>query len=264
MEMKINRQVVVSTLLIAGTAVTAYFLWKSKGGQDSKRINNDTGESKENSDSTIKRICKQCFLVKNALSKEEQIKIFAYITEKDKTDWNEYNNKPIPISGRSAKTLVLGENDIPTLRFEYNQESIINDLMISNVNNFLKENKEYVNIMDEFEFESFEYNHLSVGVIRYESPNGNFPLHIDHSNSIVYLLSIGCTCNFMVKGPTMEKRNDFKMDSGDILVFNATTKAKIVHGVKSIDNEETSPKFLSDKYPIMVNHRFGVQCRMQF
>merc|ERR1712062_334574 len=110
-----------------------------------------------------------------------------------------------------------------------------------------------------------KYDNVGMGVIKYSSPKGKFPPHIDHcKNSFVYLTSLGCTANFMVKTPCMEEKNVFKFNSGDFLVFDASTEAAILHGVLSIDDETTCPKELGNKFDVMKNHRFGVQCRVRF
>ena len=54
-------------------------------------------------------------------------------------------------------------------------------------------------------------------------------------NHITFCLSLGCTANFMVKGPNMSDKEVFKFNSGDMLVFDPSTEANILHEVKSID-----------------------------
>ena len=70
--------------------------------------------------------------------------------------------------------------------------------------------------------------------------------------------------NFMVKGPTMQTRFQFKFCSGDMLVFNASTEAAILHGVLSIDNGQSCPPELGDVFQKLRNHRYGVQTRSYF
>ena len=135
-----------------------------------------------------------------------------------------------------------------------------------------------------------------MSVIQYESPNGRFPAHIDHcKDSFVYLVSLGCTANFMVKGPNMEEKKYFRFNSGDMLVFNASSEAAILHEVVGIvgdtkdneiileqttttgnsleqthdqilaeDHDSSCPIALANTFPILQRHRYGVQCRVHF
>jgi hypothetical protein len=94
------------------------------------------------------------------------------------------------------------------------------------------------------------YKTLAMAVIQYELPTGRFPPHVDHcDDSFVFLTSLGCTATFMVKGPTMEAAKEFKLRSGDLLAFNASSKAAILHGVASIDEEGSGPEVLSRRFP---------------
>ena len=78
-------------------------------------------------------------------------------------------------------------------------------------------------------------------------------------------MSIGCTANFMVKPPNMRNKKVFKFKSGDLLIFNASTNAAIVHGVNSIDHISSHcPVQLTTKFKILQDHRIGVQCRVHF
>ena len=53
--------------------------------------------------------------------------------------------------------------------------------------------------------------------------------------------------------------------SGDLLVFDASTAAAILHSVESIDEAASSDgEALAAKFPVLERHRFGVQCRMYF
>ena len=108
--------------------------------------------------------------------------------------------------------------------------SIYDQLIIQKANTILSQQQQQQQQQNEKEKEDDEkmidrdhnrnckYDHLSVGAIRYAVPNGRFPEHIDHcgNNSWVYLLSLGCTANFVVKGPSMNKKKEFGFHSGDI------------------------------------------------
>merc|ERR1719203_1445101 len=85
-------------------------------------------------------------------------------------------------------------------------------------------------------FKLCDYESLSMATIRYEAPNGHFPPHVDHCNdSFVCLASLGRTANFMVRGPSMDAQRHFKFCSGDVLVFDASTEAALLHSCVSID-----------------------------
>lgn len=202
----------------------------------------------------IQVLDEECYLIRNLLGPEEQTRLFQYIQQRDKTPWDTLPRPMVP----SPKTLLFGENQ-PTIKFAFGEKSAVST-MVGKASQMLDRNQlgsgGGVNLG--------QYASLSMACIQYESPDGHFPPHIDHSNSFVFLLSLGCTANFMVKGPNMEARNNFKFHSGDMLVFNASTKAKILHGVMNIDGEETCPGWLATQFPVLKNHRYGVQCRMHF
>ena len=200
----------------------------------------------------------ECILIRKALRLEEQKTLFEYIQENDKTP--SFGNKPKPMVP-SPKTLILGE-DQPSLLYKYGQKSVIND-MVSKATKIL-EGKNF-QVINGFDI-SQKFTSLSMATIRYESPHGHFAPHIDHCNdSYVYLTSLGCTANFMVKGPTMDAQKHFKFHSGDLLIFNASTKAALLHSVVSIDTEgNEDATTLGKLFPSFLNHRYGVQCRVHF
>ena len=197
--------------------------------------------------SKVEIIDTECFLIRNALCLSEQWTLFKYIQSKDKTP----ATKPAMVP--SPKTLVLGDNGVPTLSFEFGEKSIINSL-IEKANKLMREAK----IPSKNNFQV--YKGISMATIKYESPNQKLPPHVDHVHGFVYLMSLGCAANFMVKGPSQKK--DFKFCSGDMLIFDSSTEAKILHGISSIDSTIKNEK-LCKHFPVMDNHRFGVQCRIQ-
>jgi len=195
---------------------------------------------------------KHCYLLRNALGTEEQLALFEHIQANDKTDWD----APRAMDP-SPKTLLLGESSDPCLKYEFGQESLINE-RICKSNDILNR---HLRIDD---VDLCKYTSITMAAIQYASPNGRFPAHIDHCNgSFVYLMSLGCAANFMVKGPNMECKKTFRFNSGDLLVFNASTEAAILHAVVSIvEGEESCPKELGSAFPILQKHRYGVQCRV--
>ena len=200
----------------------------------------------------IEVLDKECYLIRNALNIDEQENLFRYIQDNDKTPWDTLPGAMVP----APKTLTLNESGDPLLRYENGQSTVINET-IEKANIIMSRNS--------IKTEMSNYKSISMGAIQYSSPNGAFPPHVDHcKDSVVYLMSLGCTANFMVKGPNMEAKKVFKFNSGDLLIFNASTEANILHGVLSIDSEASSPIELVDKFKILQNHRYGVQCRLHF
>mmetsp|Transcript_18689 Transcript_18689/g.46252 ORF Transcript_18689/g.46252 Transcript_18689/m.46252 type:complete len:243 (-) Transcript_18689:2-730(-) len=218
----------------------------------------------------IEVIDTDCFLLCNLLSLDEQVQLFESIDCRDKTA--EYDMAPKACMYPSPKTLIFGRDDegvnIPLQVFESREKSIVHDLIISRGTNVL--NRQNVsNLTWNNRSKSLGNNDggfsIKMAVIRYmsESPNSKFPRHIDHCDgSYVYLTSLGCTARFLVKGPNMTEKRILEMRSGDVLIFNASTAAAIEHGVEGIDGSETCPVALGERCPVLQNHRYGVQCRV--
>eukprot|EP00927_Polykrikos_kofoidii_P027573 TRINITY_DN24204_c0_g1_i1.p1 TRINITY_DN24204_c0_g1~~TRINITY_DN24204_c0_g1_i1.p1 ORF type:complete len:261 (-),score=39.97 TRINITY_DN24204_c0_g1_i1:39-746(-) len=205
---------------------------------------------------TLEVLDTECILMRNLLTLEEQTRLFEYIQHHDKTP-SDLPRAMVP----SPKTLQLGEAGYPNIRYQAGQESVVN-AMVEKGAGVLQRNG--LNVMDGFDV--CQYNSLSMATIRYEAPDGRFPPHVDHCDeSFVFLSSLGRTANFMVKGPTMDEQKRFKFCSGDLLVFNASSKAAILHAVTSIDETGSElGELLGSRFPVLQNHRYGVQCRMYF
>lgn len=205
---------------------------------------------------TVEVLDADCILVRSLLTLEEQTQLFEYIQHHDKTPSN-LPRAMVP----APKTLQLGEAGSPNIRYVIGEETVVN-AMVEKGARVLQMNG--LNVMDGFDV--CQYESLSMATIRYEAPDGRFPPHVDHCNdSFVFLASLGCTANFMVKGPTMDTQKQFKFCSGDLLVFNASSRAAILHSVMSIDETGSKlGKLLGSRFPVLQNHRYGVQCRMYF
>ena len=224
----------------------------------------------------------QCYLIRNALSPKEQIDLFQDVLNQSQ----ETDNSPKRCMNPSPKTIIFDGNR-STIHYELlhndrddrrddNGMDVFNK-MIQTVNKCLFRDGGNNNNNDVMELQHNHFptfNHLSVGVIRYPVPDGNFPEHCDHcKNSWVYLLSLGCTATFVVYNKeTMDEKLSFGMQSGDVLVFDASTEASIIHGVKNIQ-PNTCPRELLDMLVdddttssslLLQNHRFGVQCRVRY
>lgn len=194
---------------------------------------------------------RECHLVRNLLGLEAQADLLRYILDRDRTP---DKNPKAMVSG--PKTLQLGEEG-PSMRFVPGQKSLVTDIIAQATATL---NQVVCTGVDLGSWRS-----ISMAAIQYESPGGCFPPHIDHcDNSFVFLISLGCSANFMVKSPQMEAQCFFKFQSGDMLVFNASTQAAILHGVMSIDDERSNPPNLRDAFQMSRNHRYGVQCRLYF
>jgi len=66
----------------------------------------------------------------------------------------------------------------------------------------------------------------------------------------------------MVKTPGLEDKVFFDLKSGDMLVFDATTEANVLHAVTGIW-EGSCPEELGEEFEVLKGHRFGVQCRVR-
>ena len=65
----------------------------------------------------------------------------------------------------------------------------------------------------------------------------------------------------------MDQRSTFEMNSGDILVFDPSSEAAIVHGVAGVVSSREASKtevVLGAKFDVLRSSRFGVQCRVMF
>ena len=195
----------------------------------------------------------ECCLVRNLLGMDEQADLLRYILDRDRSPCD----KPKAMVS-APKTLRLGADEEPSLRFAPGQQSLVTGIIAKAIGIL---NRSQLGCTDNADLTSWVS--MSMAAIQYESPDGYFHPHIDHSDSIVFLISLGCTANFMVKGPKMEAPCLFKFQSGDLLVFNASTEAAILHGVVSIDDERSNPiTSLGDTFQALRNHRYGVQCRL--
>lgn len=135
---------------------------------------------------------------------------------------------------------------------------------------------------------------ISLSVIRYciegtSSTVGSIlPPHVDHCNdgSWVFLFSLGCAASFFVHtttthptGDQEDRRHEFAMKSGNVLVFDPSSKARILHGVTGVfllddlddcganENDRMTwwwKEERGDEFSVLRTSRFGVQCRMSF
>jgi hypothetical protein len=111
-----------------------------------------------------------------------------------------------------------------------------------------------------------EHKSITMATIRYEALKHKLDAHVDHCDeSLVVLISLGRTINFMIRAGRQSELKRFKFLSGDILIFNASTAAELVHGLESVDEAASEVgELLARRFPVLQNHRYGVQCRIHF
>ncbi|GBG33851.1 Hypothetical Protein FCC1311_100742 [Hondaea fermentalgiana] len=230
---------------------------EADASKDDCSVKQDAVVEVEATVASIQIIDEECFLIRGLLTLGEQAALFEYIKQLDKTPSNQ-PRAMVP----APKTLLLGDDGNPSVRYSSSAACVVNDFVAKAVAILKKHHLHVIGGHD-----SCAYKSLSMATIQYEAPNGCFPAHVDHcSDSCVFLASLGCSANFMVKGPTMVEKLQFKLHSGDALVFNASGEAGVLHSVVSID--EGGPrgiaKTLEQSFPTWHQHRYGVQCRMFF
>lgn len=199
-----------------------------------------------------------CFLLRDLLSPQEQTRLFDYIQQNDKTPWNDLPRAMSP----KPKTLIFGDAQ-PTLKYEIGEKSLVNDMVERAAEIVMHRSRDSTASTMVEQLKRRQRKSLSMAAIRYEAPDACFPPHVDHCpDSLVFLASLGCTARFMIKGPDMEEKLAFDFRSGDLLVFDASSEARILHGVMGVE-EGSCPDFL-ENFSILRGHRYGVQCRLRF
>ncbi|KAL3779162.1 hypothetical protein HJC23_014009 [Cyclotella cryptica] len=189
---------------------------------------------------------------------QQQVALSAYICDRDRTPKNE-SRAMIP----TPRTLVLGDNAaVPSVTYRRGDSTVVNAIVDRGMELLKKEGMCFTTITDNI----IDYTSLSMATIRYEAPGGQFPPHVDHcKDSAVFLVSLGCNANFMVRGKGETEVHRFQLRSGDALAFNASTEADILHGVESIDTTPSAAcEALAKIFPVFWKHRYGVQCRIYY
>eukprot|EP00756_Hemistasia_phaeocysticola_P045033 Hpha_TRINITY_DN18804_c0_g1::TRINITY_DN18804_c0_g1_i1::g.26345::m.26345 len=197
-------------------------------------------------------------LLAGALTLEEQVRLFSFINDRDSTDWE----KLAPCMNPTPKTLEFvqqqGTESARTLSYGPNDETAVVE-MVTKAIGMLGWRK--------------AIKSMTVAVIRY-CPSGSHPCvgsccppHVDHCNdgSWVVLMSLGRTATFHIQTPGMAQRHTFDMNSGDVVVFDPSSKAAVVHGVAGVVCEEEASirgDELGAKFDVLRSSRFGVQCRV--
>ena len=205
-----------------------------------------------------------CILLRGLLSPPSQASLFSFIEHNDRTPWSDLPRPMVP----SPKTLLFGDDLQPVLRYKVGEESLIGEEslvseMVRLASEIVIQNSRSTSSTLGDQLSAKMCKSLSMAAIRYEAPDGRFPPHVDHcADSLVFLTSIGCTARFMVKGPSMAEKLTFDFRSGDLLVFDASTEANILHGVTGV--EEGSCPVSLEGFSVLRWHRYGVQVRLTF
>ena len=202
----------------------------------------------------VEELVPSCFLLRSALELQEEVRLFDFIMEKDGTDWDSIR----PCMNPTPKTLELvsqpGAEGSPTLDFCSDDEAAVVEMV-----------GKAIGILNW----SRRIKSMTMAAIRYCASGSSptigscFPPHVDHCNdgSWVVLFSLGCTADFHVKTPGTAQHS-FEMQSGEILVFDPSSEAAILHGVAGVGGAQSCARELGDRFEALRGSRSGVQCRV--
>ena len=198
-----------------------------------------------------------CYLIRNALGIKEQTTLFQDIRRKDQT----FSDQPKKALYPSPRSVRFGDNNQTKIKYESNalaSSPNIYSQLVDQANDAILQAtapSESVNVSN--------YKSITLSAIEYKAASHTLAEHIDHDDSFVYLLSIGCAIHFVVKGPNMADKTTILLESGDLMVFDASTTGYILHGITSIENG-SCPEALASAFPVLQNHRYGIQLRVRF
>ena len=199
-----------------------------------------------------------CFLVRGHLSPREQTRLFAHVEDNDCTPWDSLPRVMNP----GPKTLLFGQHKDPKMNYKLGDGSSVAD-MVGRAISIIQKDRSASPLGEQLNANAVKS--LTMAAIRYLAPDARFPPHVDHcSNSFVFLASLGCTAKFMVKCSADGELHKFDFNRGDLLVFDASTAAAVLHGVMGVRERSCDVDELLDQFPILKNHRYGVQCRLTF
>jgi len=221
-----------------------------------------------------------CHWLHGALSPSEQAALFEFVKGRDQTDWA---NLPVCMNP-TPKTLQLAHGDGalgPTLAFDlsdFDDETDVATVAVRRVAEILRSHgcSMYGDRFRNNDAEQVAPVSFSLAAIRYNSPDGTFPRHVDHCNdgSAVFLFSLGCAARFRVDAKMLlegqhvaapSSSRDLELLSGDVLAFDPSSRAAIGHAVNGISGAETCPAELVKRFDGELRHyRYGIQCRVRF
>ena len=249
-----------------------------------------------------------CILLRKALTPREQQHLFDFILERDVTDWEGMTRcmNPTPktlnlsltvgkgrvsddINCSSARTITImdqsTDDDIRSNRIDVTDnddrlaKAMVANLVKTSISAAAATSSSLADGITDKHYTSNNIKSISLSVIRY-SPQGisstighELPPHVDHCNdgSLVVLFSLGRTAHFFVQSSSKSTRKEFDMHSGDVLVFDPSSNAGILHGVTGIARDSTNINENNENIgdgPMSLGYwddsRLGVQCRVSF
>ena len=199
----------------------------------------------------------QCYVIRQALTPSDQAQVFEDLMERSKnTDNTSTSLYPSP------KTIRF-DGELSSLKFNHTDKSSVYKKLILEkaADHLFRDGDKGKHAAGPTWLQSpVEF---TVAAIRYDVATGALADHVDHCNdgSWVVLLSLGCTAKFNVNNKGILFR------SGDVLVFDPSTKARLSHGIESIVPQEEDVYKMDDgliqRHPTLKLYRFGVQCRVK-
>ena len=199
-----------------------------------------------------------CHWFRNILPLSAQASLFDFLKQHDRTDWENLPKCMNP----SPKTLQLGVTGgvaAPVLTFNFRETMTT---AYTAPHSFVLCVADHLRRLSLLPSTSSPTS-FSLAVIRYQSPNGKFPRHVDHCNdrSLVFLFSLGNSCLFRV---AHSQEREIVMRSGDVMVFDPSTEAGVEHEVKGVV-EGSCPLELAEMFEEECGRfRYGIQCRVHF
>ena len=216
-------------------------------------------------DASVRVLDPSCFLLKGALTLGEQTRLFDTVQRSDATDWHHMT----PCMNPTPKTLEFfsQRDDGQTARFlSYRAPDDSNGSEVDSGGAVVDMVGKATKLLGWTE----PVQSVSLAAIRYCATGSSatigscFPPHIDHCNdgTWVFLASVGCAARFHVKTPRMVQPHAFEMESGDVLVFDPSSEAAVLHGVAGVGGEESCGRELAERFEVLRSSRFGLQCRV--
>ena len=201
---------------------------------------------------SVESLDTHCYLIRRALDISEQITLFEDIQRRD----HRFTKRDQPKAlYPSPRTVQLEENK-NKIKFTSSDDPTIYSELVVQANKAITQTATPTIGLS-------EYKSITLSAIDYEAGKHSLADHVDHDDSFVYLLSIGSTTKFVAKGPNMAQKKMVQLQSGDMMVFDASTTGNILHGIASIE-KGTCPEQLSTAFPNLRNHRYGIQLRVRF
>ena len=189
----------------------------------------------------LKTIQNNCVLIRNCLSIDEQLSLYAAVNKASK-----YNNT-------SKVTQSLKNSTTATKLMNINiNNSNHNDRMSPIFMELQSRIKNIVSLQTDINI-NCECKETFIKSLEYHVTNGRLDKHCDGVNGWVFIYSLGNIANFFVND------TEFEFCSGDVLIFDSSKKAKIFHGVRSI-KANSCPKYLTHDLREL---RISVQIRLQ-